>query len=122
MPKPDNSDPHSWFNSWNKQPRYPKHRLTEYLKENKKMDMINNFDEFFKKSKENMSKEDWERFVQRAQKLQNRHANSSNMVIMFEEDYENLIEMRGLFKNTNRPEYVDTLNKILGNIRASEDH
>ena len=38
----------------------------------------------------------------------------------FEDDYENLIEMRGLFKNTNRPEYVETINKIIGTVKPSE--
>jgi hypothetical protein len=121
MDKSDNYDPSSWFNEWKKLNKSgPKHRLSEYLKDDD-MEFSNNFDDFLKKAKDSMSGEEWDKFMKNAQKKYAKSGpGSSGMIIMFEEDYENLIEMRGLFKNTNRPEYVDTLNKILGTIRPSE--
>jgi hypothetical protein len=121
MDKSDNYDPSSWFNEWKKLNKSaPKHRLSEYLKDTD-MEFSNNFDDFLKKAKDSMSGEEWDKFMKNAQKKYSKSGpGSSGMIIMFEEDYENLIEMRGLFKNTNRPEYVDTLNKILGTIRPSE--
>jgi|LakMenE18May11ns_1017448.scaffolds.fasta_scaffold9688720_2 hypothetical protein len=120
MDKPNNYDPSSWFNDWSKyNKRVPKHRLSEYLKDDE-MQFSENFDEFFKKAKENMSNEDWDRFMKNMQKKAAKGPAPSGMVIMFEDDYENLIEMRGLFKNTNRPEYVETINKIIGTVKPSE--
>ena len=120
MDEPNVPDPRSWFNEWNKvNKKMPKHRLTEYLKD-ERMQYSENFDEFFKNGKENMSKEDWEKLVKG---FSFKHmAKPKNMVIMFEGDYENLIEMRGLFKNTNRPEYVETINKILKTVNPQDSH
>jgi len=121
MPKSNNPDPHSWFNEWRKPNDHtPKHRLTEYFKEIENMDISNNFDDFFKHAKDNVTKADWEKFVKQMQNKSRRSDDAPSMVVMFEDDYENLIEMRGLFKNTNRLEYVETINKILGNLRPPE--
>jgi len=111
MPKNENFD--SWFNKNNKNTNN-KHinRLKNYFKDTE-MQFSENFDEFFKQGKEQFSKEEWEKLVKG---LNFKKSSTPNMVIMHEHDYENLIEMRGLFKNTQRPEYVNTINKILGTL------
>lgn len=121
MPKSNNPDSHWGYNEWHESNNHtPKHRLTNYFKEIKNMDISNNFDDFFKHAKDSISKADWEKFVKQMQNKSRRSNDGPNMIVMFEEDYENLIEMRGFFKNTNRLEYVETINKILGNIHPSE--
>lgn len=116
MPKGNNNSNDGW-----QQQNSGKHfnRISKYLGKNE-MNFSENFDEFFKQEKGKLSKEEWEKLVK------NFSFKSPSMkpplVIMFEEDYENLIEMRGLFKNTSRPEYVDTINKILSTVHPSEKH
>lgn len=121
MPKADNPDPNNWSNDWKKfNPRFPVNRMREFIKDKQHMDISNGFDEFFKHGKEQVSKDEWERFLKKMQSKMRRASENPNMVIMFEEDYENLLEMRGLFKSSNRPEYVTTINKILGNLKPQE--
>jgi hypothetical protein len=103
-------------NDSNDSNKFHVNRLKKYFKENN-MNFSESFDDFFKSGKENISKEEWERLVKN---LQFKKVAVPNMVVMVEEDYENLIEMRGLFKNTHRPEYVNTINKILGTLNPSE--
>lgn len=117
MPKNNNYD--AWYNEWkNFKKNSPENRISKYIKDESKMNFSENFDEFFKSGKENISKEDWKKLVEN---LNFKKIPTPNMVVMLEEDYENLIEMRGLFKNTHRLEYVSTINKILGTIKPSED-
>jgi hypothetical protein len=92
-------------------------RIKQYLKD---VDMNTNdqFDEFMKRHKSNISKQDWHKMVEDFQdKLQDSGAVPGGMVVIFEKDYEHLLEMRGFFKMNNYPEYVTTIDKILASMR-----
>jgi hypothetical protein len=108
-----------WMNHKFNKSKAPRHRLSKYFEENP-MSYAENFDEYFHQNnkKPNLSKEEFMRlmkeFRQRMEK--NGQAASSGMVVLFEEDYENLLEMRGYFKMSNMNPYVETINKIISTL------
>lgn len=116
MPKGNNHDS-SNNNGQNSDSKFHQNRIRKFLEE-QDMQFSESFDEFFKSGKQKISKEEWDKLVGGLQFK--KAAAQPNLVIMVEEDYENLIEMRGLFKNTNRPEYVATINKILSTVNPPE--
>lgn len=112
-------------NNWNEKSRKKNtnhiNRLREYFKDDK-MNISENFDDFFHSEKSKFSKEDWKKLVDNFEnKMKNSQLHGKpNMIVMFEGDYENLLEMRGFFKMNNKTEYVDTINKILNTMQPRE--
>ncbi len=98
----------------NKPKGIPKHRLTQIFKD-LNMDYSENYDEFFKHKKQNISKNEWERLMRDFQDKMSKHdaMKSGKLVVLFENDYENLLEMRGFFRVSNMPNYVETIDKII---------
>jgi hypothetical protein len=96
-------------------------RLHDYFKDDN-MSISENFDDFFQSQKSNFSKDDWQRFMKNFDERMKKGAAGvkPNMVVMFEDDYENLIEMRGYFKMNSKTEYVDTINKILNTLQPRD--
>jgi hypothetical protein len=101
-----------------------RNRLTSFFKEYQKMQHSENFDEFFHGNKNPYSKAEWEKLINdfhhKMKQKANEVASSSNMIIMFEDDYQNLLEMRGFFRMNNHMQYVETINKILNTLQQKE--
>lgn len=104
-----------WMNSKINKSNKPKHRLSNYFEE-MNMNNYESFDEYFHQNnnKKNLSKEEFMKLMKEfRQKVGNSNA---GMIVMFEEDYENLLEMRGFFKMSNMTNYVETINKIINTL------
>lgn len=106
--------------------KFPHNRLAKYFKE-EKMQYSENFDDFLHNNNGNNKKQqkaEWERLMKSFQNKMQQKADeimaNGSMIVMFEDDYQNLIEMRGFFKMSNRPDYVDTINKILNTLNQKE--
>ena len=112
-------------NSWDDKNKKPKHinRLKDYFKDDV-MNMSDNFDEFFQSQRSQFSKEEWNKFVKNFEERMKKGSvpGKPGMIIMFESDYENLLEMRGFFKMNNKEEYVETINKILNTLHQKDIH
>lgn len=115
MSKPNN-DMSPWDEFDNNKKYKHINRIKQYLKDTD-MDTNDQFDEFMKRHKTNISKQEWHKMVDDFQdKLQNAGTGSGGLVVIFEKDYEHLLEMRGFFKMNNYPEYVGTIDKILASM------
>jgi hypothetical protein len=98
-------------------------RLKDYFKDDI-MNTSDSFDEFFQSQRSQFSKEDWNKFVKKFEEKMKSGSVPGNpgMIVMFENDYENLLEMRGYFKMNEKEEYVETINKILNTLQPKDIH
>ena len=104
-----------WMNFKFNKSNMPKNRLSKYFEESN-MNNYENFDDYFHQNskKPQLSKEEFMKLMKEfRQKAGNANA---GMIVMFEEDYENLLEMRGFFKMSNMNNYVETINKIINTL------
>ncbi len=103
--------------------KFPHNRLAKYFKE-QEMQYSENFDDFLHNNKKQHSKAEWDKIMKSFQNKMQQKADeimsNGNMIVMFEDDYQNLVEMRGYFKMSNRPEYVETINKILNTLNQKD--